>query len=103
MNQFQGYPPHNGRHSEGSSHEAYTEKARPHSQSSNKSKRFIWRMFRLGTTLALTIAVLVLTLIILVAGRHGDGSSDLSLITVSADGADGGYISGVKYLLEPPC
>lgn len=39
-------------------------------------------MFRLGVTLALTITVLVLTLIILVAGRHGDGSSDLSLITI---------------------
>lgn len=39
-------------------------------------------MCRLGATIALTITALVLTLIILVAGRHGDGSSDLSLITI---------------------
>lgn len=45
----------------------------------------MWRVFRLGTSLALTIAALVLTLIILVAGRHGDGGSDLALINVSVD------------------
>lgn len=99
----QDYPPPNGRYSEGSNHGSYDEKGRPNSRSSNNSKRFIWRMCRLGATMALTIAVLVLTLIILVAGRHGDGNSDLSLITVSTDGADSGYISSVKYLPEAPC
>ncbi|KAI3394435.1 hypothetical protein diail_2685 [Diaporthe ilicicola] len=75
----QGYPPRDGWQSEGSTHnEAYSEKPRD----SNKSKRFIWRMCRLALTLALTIAALVLTLIVLVAGRHGNGSSDLSLITI---------------------
>lgn len=48
----------------------------------------IWRKIRVGAALALTIAALVLTLIILVAGRHGNGSSDLSLLTVSASGGD---------------
>lgn len=95
--QGQGYPPYNGRPSEGSNHESYSEKKRPDSQSPNKSKRFIWRMFRLGVTLACTITVLVLTLIILLSGRHGDGSSDLSLITVSAYGVD---ISSVRTLFK---
>ncbi|KKY35635.1 hypothetical protein UCDDA912_g04416 [Diaporthe ampelina] len=82
LHQGQGYPPRHGWQSEGSTHESYSEKKEPHPKDPNKSKRFIWRMFRLGATLALTITVLVLTLIILVAGRHGDGSSDLSLITI---------------------
>ncbi|KAL1881210.1 hypothetical protein Daus18300_001061 [Diaporthe australafricana] len=74
---------YDGHESQRSSAEAsYSEKRAHHERDSKKSKRFIWRMFRLGATLALTIAVLVLTLIILVAGRHGDGSSDLSLITI---------------------
>lgn len=97
MHQGQGYPPYNGRPSEGSNDESYSEKRRPDSQSPNKSKRFIWRMFRLGTTLACTITVLVLTLIILLSGRHGDGSSDLSLITVSAYVGD---ISSLKTLFK---
>lgn len=42
----------------------------------------MWRIFRLGTSLALTIAALVLTLIILVVGRHGNAGSDLALITI---------------------
>lgn len=42
----------------------------------------MWRIFRLGTSLALTIAALVLTLIILIVGRHGNAGSDLALITV---------------------
>lgn len=62
------------------SQETFTEKQDP--QHTKFSKRSIWRFFRLGASLALTIAALVLTLIILVAGRHGGGSSDLSLITV---------------------
>lgn len=33
--------------------------------------------------MAFTIAALVLTLIILVVGRHGNAGSDLALITVS--------------------
>ncbi|KAJ0119587.1 hypothetical protein J7T55_013790 [Diaporthe amygdali] len=83
MRHEQGYPPQNGWQPEGSTHESYSEKQDPHSQKANKSKRFIWRMFRLGATLALAITVLVLTLIILLAGRHGDGSSDLSLVTIN--------------------
>jgi hypothetical protein len=80
-NHAQGYPdePYNGRTSGGSTVVVSAEKE---TRAPNRSKRFIWRMTRLGASLALTIAVLVLTLIILVAGRHGDGSSDLSLITV---------------------
>ena len=82
-NQGQGQQPYYGRPSEGSTAVAYSEKPAQDSKSPDKSKRFIFRMVRLGASLALTIAVLVLTIIILAAGRHGDGSSDLSLITVS--------------------
>lgn len=39
-------------------------------------------MCRLALSIAMTIAALVLTLIILVVGRHGNASSDLALITV---------------------
>jgi len=59
----------------------YTEKP-SHTQTSKKSKRYIFRMCRLGASLALTLAALVLTLVILVVGRHGDGAGDLALITV---------------------
>jgi hypothetical protein len=46
------------------------------------SKRHVFRLFRLGASMALTLTALVLTLIILVVGRHGDGAGDLALITV---------------------
>lgn len=79
-NQEQGYA-YDGRPSQ-ASYGSSPEEHKGRSGSSTNSKRFIWRMFRLGVSLALTITVLVLTLIILVAGRHGDGSSDLSLIRI---------------------
>lgn len=42
----------------------------------------MFRMIRLGTSVVLTIAVLVLTLIILISGRHGGGGNDLSLVKI---------------------
>ncbi|KAG8169690.1 hypothetical protein KVR01_000435 [Diaporthe batatas] len=49
---------------------------------SKTSKSYMFRMVRLGTSIALTIAVLVLTLIILISGRHGGGANDLSLVKI---------------------
>lgn len=77
-NQEQGYAPYDGRPSQAS----YGSSPEKHEKSSTKSSSTIRKMIRLGASLALTITVLVLTLIILVAGRHGDGSSDLSLLRI---------------------
>lgn len=63
--------------------ERYAEKDGHAQESTKHSKRLVWRIFRLGAALTLTLAAFILTLIILVVGRHGSGSSDLSLITVS--------------------
>lgn len=76
------------RESDASSRDAYYPEKR--SQSKKSSKSYMFRMFRLVTSIALTIGVLVLTLIILISGRHGGGSNDLSLVRVSY-GLDGGY------------
>ncbi|PSR77391.1 hypothetical protein BD289DRAFT_486503, partial [Coniella lustricola] len=77
--------PHGGPwQTERSSRESdYTEK-QPQPQdhdSTRSSKRSIWRLLRLGCTLVLAVAALVLTLIILVVGRDGDASSELALVT----------------------
>lgn len=69
--------------SERSYQEPHYPEKQPPARDAETSKRYIWRLFRLGASIALTIAALVLTLIILVVGRHGNGGSDLSLITVS--------------------
>lgn len=66
--------------------------ARAGTQTSQREPGGLWMKIRVGAALVLTTAALVLTLIILVAGRHGNGSSDLSLLTVSAGGGD---MSGV--------
>lgn len=79
-NQEQGYP-YDGRPSQ-ASYGSSPEEPKKRAGSSTKSSSTIRKMIRLGVSLALTITVLVLTLIILVAGRHGDGSSDLSLIRI---------------------
>lgn len=64
--------------------ERYAEKDAHAQQDSTKhSKRLVWRIFRLGAALTLTLAAFILTIIILVVGRHGSASSDLSLLTVS--------------------
>lgn len=78
--------PEPGRPSDGwqSEGERYAEKDAQAQDGSKLSKRFVWRIFRLGAALTLTLAAFILTLIILVVGRHGSGSSDLSLITVSS-------------------
>lgn len=69
--------------SEMSNHDRQYPEKQPYAEPRGTSKRSVFRLVRLGLSLALTIAALVLTLMILVIGRHGDGSSDLSLITVS--------------------
>lgn len=76
------YPPQPG-HDWQSDGERYAEKDSHAQDSTGHSKRLIWRIFRLGAALALTLAAFILTIIILVVGRHGSASSDLSLITVS--------------------
>lgn len=62
--------------------EHYTEKDAQAHDSTHRSKRLVWRIFRLGAGLTLSLAAFILTIIILVVGRHGSASSDLSLITV---------------------
>ncbi|POS79680.1 hypothetical protein DHEL01_v201914 [Diaporthe helianthi] len=70
--------PDAGRMSEAStSATAFSDNSRP-----KTSKSYVFRMIRLGISVALTIAVLVLTLIILVSGRHGGGANDLSLVKI---------------------
>lgn len=81
MNQ-QGYPRGDWQSEESIQEPHYSEKQSQHVQAKS-SKRYIWRMFRLALSIAMTIAALVLTLIILVVGRHGNAGSDLALITVS--------------------
>lgn len=78
-----GLPRQDWRPSEETNHDRQYPEKQPYSEKAGTSKRSVWRLIRLGLSLALTIAALVLTLMILVIGRHGDGSSDLSLITVS--------------------
>lgn len=78
-----GLPRQDWRPSEETNHDRQFHEKQPYSEKAGTSKRSVWRLIRLGLSLALTIAALVLTLMILVIGRHGDGSSDLSLITVS--------------------
>ncbi|KAJ4420546.1 hypothetical protein N0V82_004319 [Gnomoniopsis sp. IMI 355080] len=68
--------------SEASFQEPHYSEKQPQQTHTRTSKRYLWRIFRLGASLALTIAALVLTLIILVVGRHGNAGSDLALITV---------------------
>lgn len=58
-----------------------TEKPSP-APATKTSKWFLLRLLGLGTCLVLTIAALVLTLVILVVGRHGDAGSDLALLTI---------------------
>lgn len=67
----------------GSTHERQYPEKQQHTEESRTSKRSIWRMIRMGISVALTIAALVLTLMILVIGRHGDAGGDLALLTVS--------------------
>ncbi|CAN8102434.1 unnamed protein product [Discula destructiva] len=55
-------------------------------QTPSTSKRYMWRLVRLGLSLALTTAALVLTLVVLVVGRHGNAGSDLALLTVDMSG-----------------
>lgn len=81
MNQ-QGYPRGDWQSEESVQEPHYSEKQSQHAQAKT-SKRYIWRMCRLALSIAMTIAALVLTLIILVVGRHGNAGSDLALITVS--------------------
>lgn len=70
------------RHSEEYTNEPLYSEKEPHTQTPKTSKQYLWRIFRLGASLALTITALALTLIILVDGRYGDGASNLALLSV---------------------
>lgn len=69
--------------SEGSILEPHYSEKPSDEANTKKSKLSIWRIFRLGVSLALTIAALALTLIVLIVGRHGNAGSGLALITVT--------------------